>query len=274
MYGCESWTIKKAEYQRIDAFELRCWRILLRVPWTARGSNQSILKEINPEFSLEGLMLKLKLQYFGHLIHLTLWKRPWCWERLKVEGEEDDRGWDGWMASLTQWTWVWVNSGSWWWTGRPGMPWFMGSQRVGHDWVIELSWNEWRNWIRFCFFFFIKLQIIWHIGNIFWSGRHGFQRKAAVKARQWLSICQRQNYLYLYTVYNLLKGLKWLALKFGENSHLFQSFKQFCRNVSEESNCLALIKGSRVLLTWKKKCRLSWVKYPRMWKRNMLLLLK
>ena len=93
MYGCESWTVKKAEHRRIDAFELWCWRRLLRVPWTARRSNQSILKEISPDCSLEGLMLKLKLQYSTH------WKRPWCWERLKVAGEGDDRGWDGWMAS-------------------------------------------------------------------------------------------------------------------------------------------------------------------------------
>ena len=72
----------------------------------------------------------------------THWKRPWCWERLKAGREGDDRGWDGWMASLTQWTWVWVNSGSLWWTGRPGMLWFMGSQRVGHDWAAELNWTE------------------------------------------------------------------------------------------------------------------------------------
>ena len=90
MYGCESWTIKKAECWRTDAFELWCWRRLLRDPWTAKRSNQSFLKEISPEYSLEGLMLKLKLQYFG-LIHL---KRLWCWERLKVGGEGDDRGWD------------------------------------------------------------------------------------------------------------------------------------------------------------------------------------
>ena len=104
MYGCERWTIKKAEHWRIDAFELWCWRRLLRVPWTPWRSNQSILK-ISPEYSLEGLMLKLKLQYFGHLTH---WKRHWCWERLKAGREGDDRGWDGWMASPTQWTWVWV----------------------------------------------------------------------------------------------------------------------------------------------------------------------
>ena len=142
-YGCDSWTIKKAEHRRIDAFELWCWRRLLRVSWTAERSNQSILKEISPECSLEGLMLKLKLQYFGHLMWRTdFLKRPWCWERLKVGGEGDDRGWDGWMASQTQWTWVWVNSRSWRWTGRPGMLQSMGSHRVGHDWVTELNWTE------------------------------------------------------------------------------------------------------------------------------------
>ena len=134
MYGFESWTVKKAEHWRIDAFELWCWR-LLRVPWTARRSNQSISK-FSPECSLEGLMLKLKVQYWcKELTHL---KRPWCWERLKA-GEGDDRGWDGWMASLTQWTWVWVNSGSWWWTGRTCMLQSMGSQRVGHNWATELN---------------------------------------------------------------------------------------------------------------------------------------
>ena len=112
-------------------------RRLLRVPWTARRSNQSILREISPRCSLERLMLKLKLQYFGHLTHL---KRPWCWERLRARGEGDYRGWDSWMASPTQWTWVWVNSRSWWWTGKPGVLWFMGLQRVGHDWVTELNW--------------------------------------------------------------------------------------------------------------------------------------
>ena len=110
MYGCGSWTIKKAEDQRIDAFELWCWRRLLRVPWTARRSNQSILKEISPGCSLEGLMLKLKLQSFGHLMQRAdSFEKTWCWERLRAGGEGDDRGWDGWMASLTQWTWVWVN---------------------------------------------------------------------------------------------------------------------------------------------------------------------
>ena len=127
MYGCESWTIKKAERRRIDAFELRYWR-LLRVPWTARKSKQSILKEISPEYSLEGLVLKLKLQYFGHLTWRTDSMRPWCWERLMAGGEGDNRGWDGWMASPSLWTWVWVSSGSWWWTGKSGMLQSMGLQ--------------------------------------------------------------------------------------------------------------------------------------------------
>ena len=140
MYGCESCTVNKAQHLKIYAFELWCWR-LLRVPWTARRSNQSILKEISPGCSLDGLMLKLKLQYFDHLMqNLTHWKRPWCWEGLRAGEEGDDRGWDGWMVSPTLWTWVWVNWGSWWWTWRPGLLQFTGSQRVGHDWVTELNW--------------------------------------------------------------------------------------------------------------------------------------
>ena len=152
MYGCESWTMKKSESQRTDAFELWCWRRCLRVPWTAGRSNQSILKEISPGISLEGLMLKLKLQYFGHLMQrLTHCKRLWCWEGLGAGGEGSNRGWDGWMASLTRWTWVWVDSGSWWWTGRPGMLQFMGSQSrtceqsCSQDWATELNWTESKN---------------------------------------------------------------------------------------------------------------------------------
>ena len=134
MYGCESWTVKKAECQRIDAFELWCWRRLLRVPWTARRSNQSILKEISPGCSLEGMMLKLKLQYFGHLMRrVDSLEKTLMLGGIGGRGEGDDRRWDGWMASRTQWTWVLVNSGRWWWTGRPGVLRFMGSQIVGHD---------------------------------------------------------------------------------------------------------------------------------------------
>ena len=133
----------KGSWARIDAFELWCWRRLLRVAWTARRSNQSILKEISPEYSLEGLMLKLKLQYFGHL----MWRTDSLEKTLKlgnIEGRRrrDNRGWDGWMTSLTQWTWVWVNSGSWWWTGRPGVLQSMGSQRVEYNWANELNWTQ------------------------------------------------------------------------------------------------------------------------------------
>ena len=143
IYGCECWTIKKAEGQRIDAFEHWCWRRLLRVPWTARRSNQSILKEISPEYSLEGLMPKLKLQYFGHLMKRTdSLEKTWYWGWLKTGGDGDDRGWDGWMASWTQWTWVWVNLGSWWWTGRPGVLQSMRLQRVWHNWMTEQNWTE------------------------------------------------------------------------------------------------------------------------------------
>ena len=143
MYGCESWTIKKAERRKIDAFELRYWRRLLRVPWTARRSNQSILKEIslgvhwkNWCWSWNSNTLATWCEELTHL------KRPWCWERLRAGGEGDDGGWDGWMASPTQWTWVWVNSGSWWWTGGSDVLRFMGSQRVRHDWVTEMNWTE------------------------------------------------------------------------------------------------------------------------------------
>ena len=139
MCGCESWIIKKAEHRRIDAFELWCRRKLFRVSWTARKSNQSILKEISPEYSLEGLMLKLKLQYFGHLMQRTdSLKRLWCWERLKAGGEGDNRGWDGWMESPIWWTLVWVSSRSLWQIGKPGVLPSMGSQRVGL--------TEWLNW--------------------------------------------------------------------------------------------------------------------------------
>ena len=143
MYGCESWTVKKAECHRIDAFELWCWRRLLRVPWTVRRSNQPILKEISPGGSLEGMMVKLKLQYFGHLM-----QRVDSLEKTLMLGGIGGTRRRGrqrmkcWMASLTWWTWVWVN-GSWWWTGRAGVLWFMGLQKVIHNWATELNWTEW-----------------------------------------------------------------------------------------------------------------------------------
>ena len=136
-------TIKKAECQRIDALELWCWRRLLRVPWNARRSNQSILKEISPEYSLERLMRKLKLQYFGHL----MWTTDSLEKTLmlgKIEGRKR-RGQQRmkWLhGSPTQWTWAWVNSRSWWWTEKPGVLQSMGSQRVGHNWVTELNWDK------------------------------------------------------------------------------------------------------------------------------------
>ena len=142
-YGCESWTVKKAEHQRIDAFELWCWRRLLRVPWTARIPNQAILKEISPGISLEGMTLKLKVQYFGHLMwRVDSLEKTLMLGGIGAGGEGDDREWDGWMASLTRWTWVWGNSGSWWWTGRPGVLRFMRSQRVRHDWATDLYWKH------------------------------------------------------------------------------------------------------------------------------------
>ena len=118
--------------------------------WKSHGlqrSKQSILKEISPEYSLEGLMLMLKLQYFGYLKQRAYsLEKPWCWEKLKAGGEADNRGWDGWMASLARWTWVWVSSRSWWWIGKPGVLQSMGSQRVGYDWVTHLNWTELSEW--------------------------------------------------------------------------------------------------------------------------------
>ena len=134
VYVCESWTLKKVEHWRTDAFELQCWRRLFRIPWTARRSNPFILNK-----SVLNILWKdwcwswssnTLATWCEELTHL---KRPWCWARLRAGGEGNDRGWDGWMASRTQWTWVWVNSGSWWWTGKPGVLQSMGSQRVRHN---------------------------------------------------------------------------------------------------------------------------------------------
>ena len=143
MYGYESWTIRKAESWRMDAFQLWCWRRLLRVPWTARRSNQSILKQVSTEYTLEGLMLKLKLQYCGHLMwRADSFEKTLMLGKIESGRRRDNKWWDDWMASPTQWTRVWVNFKSWWWAGRSGVLQSMGSQRVGHDWVTELNSTE------------------------------------------------------------------------------------------------------------------------------------
>ena len=141
MYESESWTVKNAECRKVNAFELWCWRRCVRVPWTARRFNQSILK-ISPGCSFEGLMLKLKLQYFGYLI-----PRVDSLEKTLMLGGIGDRrrrGWQRmrWLDGITdsRWTWVWINSGSWWWTGRPGMLEFKGLQRVWLHWATELKY--------------------------------------------------------------------------------------------------------------------------------------
>ena len=142
----ESWVLKNWCF-----WTLWYWRRLLRVPWTARKSNRSILKEISPEYSVEGLMLKLKLQYFGHLMRRMDWLEKTL--MLKAWGEGDDRGWDGWMASPTLWTWVWVSPRSCWCTGKPGV------HGVGTSWTQPSGWTE----LTFCLYillskvFYLKL---------------------------------------------------------------------------------------------------------------------
>ena len=146
MYGCASWTVKKAECWRIDAFELWCF-------WTVEKTLESPLdcKEIQPVhskgdqswvfFGRKDAKAETPVLWPPHVKSWLIGKKLWCWEGLGSGGKGDDRGWDGWMASPTRWIWVWVNSRSWWWTGRPGMLPFMVSQRVGYDWVTELNWT-------------------------------------------------------------------------------------------------------------------------------------
>ena len=136
MFGCENWTVKKAECWRIDAFELWCWRRLLRVPWTARREVLGVLWK-DWCWSWNSNILA---SWCEELIH---WKRHWCWDRSKVGGEGNSRGWDGWMASPSQWTWVWVNSGSWQWTGKTGVLRFLGSNMTKQlNWLIIQSYCD------------------------------------------------------------------------------------------------------------------------------------
>ena len=155
MYGCECWTIQKAQCWRTDAFELVLEKTL------ESSLNCKEIKPVNPKRNQSWIFIHWKdwcWSWNSNTLatwceELTHWKRPWCWERLKAgeEGDNDDREWDGWMASLTQWTWVWVSSGNWWWAGRPGMLQSMGLQIDGHDWVTELNWTEKMNRVSLCF---------------------------------------------------------------------------------------------------------------------------
>ena len=177
-----------------------CWRKLLRDPRISRRSNQSILKEISPEYSLEELMLHLKLQHFGHL----LWRTDWLEKTLmlgKVEGggEEDDRGWDCWMASRTQWTRGWVNSGSWWWTGKSGVLQPMGWQRVRYDWATELNWTE--QGLKTQIHRTVARQII----NI--------REKGKGQMRVWVSVATRSSILLPSRCSNPVSEVFWIFIK-------------------------------------------------------------
>ena len=164
MYRYESWIMKKAEPRRTDAFELWCWRRLLKVLWTARRSNQSILKEISPEYSLEGLTLKLKLQYWCK--EPTRWKRPWCWERFRA-GEGGDRGWDGWIESSTKWTWVWANSRRQWRIGKPGVLLSTGSQN--QTWPNDCTTTLTLCFEGFCWLYVLYLFIYLTVSGLSYS---------------------------------------------------------------------------------------------------------
>ena len=180
MYGCERWTVKKVEDWRTDAFELWCWRRLLRVPWTARRSNQPILKEISPGCSLEGLMLKLKLQYFGHL----MWRTDSLEKTLMVGKIEGRRGRGQqrmrWLDGITD-----SMDMTWWWTGNPGVLQSMGLQRVGHAWATELNWvvNGWTAQRA-------QLGALWWPRGVGWEG--GPRRRGYIYTHSWFtSWCSR-----------------------------------------------------------------------------------
>ena len=187
MYECESWTVKKAECRRIDPFELWCWRRVLRVPWTARRSTQSILKEISLGVHWKDSCWSWNSSTLASSCKgLTHWKGPWFWEGLRAGGEGDNRGWDDWMASLTQWTCVWVNSGSWWWTGglARGDSW----GRKESDMTERLNWIE----LRFNLLFLTaKVVFLWpNVKACFKAKRKQNKRKRKNKPTQlFASIC-------------------------------------------------------------------------------------
>ena len=142
MYGCEIWSIKKAEHQRIGAFELWCWIRLLRVPWTARREIQPVNPKGNQSWIFIGrtdVEGEMPILWLPDMKNLLIWKDPDAGKDWRFGGEGDDRGWDGWMASPNQWTWAWVDFRSWWWTRMPGLLQSIGLQRVGHDWVTEVN---------------------------------------------------------------------------------------------------------------------------------------
>ena len=191
MYGCESWTIKKAEHRRIDAFELWCWRRLLRVLWTARRFNQPILKEISPEYSLERLMLKLKLQYLATWCKELIWKDPDSgkdWRREEKGTTEDEM-----LGGIIDWwPWVWASSRSWWWTGRPGMLQSMGSHRVGNYWVTE------QNWIfSLIFFLHRKVTYMFELFALIFRGDWSFAPFLTFSVSGWLVSIGRSQFLQI-----------------------------------------------------------------------------
>ena len=161
-YGCENWTIMKTMCQRIYAFELLCWRSLLRVPWTARRSNQSTLKEMSPDIHWKDWCWSWRSYTFSTWWEvLTHWKRSWFWERLKAGGEGNDRGWDGWIASLTWWTWLWANSRCWWWAEKLAWDSSLGCRES--DMTEQLNWTEWIEWDKkLVLFFGFSVSIILH----------------------------------------------------------------------------------------------------------------
>ena len=161
MYECESWTIKKAEHQRIDAFELWCWRRLLRVPWTARRSNQSIPKGDQSWMFIGRTDVEAETPVLWPPDEKSwLIEKTWCWERLRAGGEGDNRGWDSWIASPTWWTWIWVDSRNWWWT-QAWCAAVHGVTKFRHTWVTELNWTEFTcAFLRVCFWETI-IEDIW-----------------------------------------------------------------------------------------------------------------